>query len=618
MPPSSGVPKEEKAYVYDEDDFEEETEDQRATLFHLAAESHSSGMRSSKRETLVDEQKIPGGGTLKGVFPAKDGPQRPPRCADMQHQPAGSRWKPRGSEAPVDGGLPHSFQDFLDPFYPQDVQGDPASAPNDMKVARTWYQFTRPGESGSGDGGDLAVSGVGDESGGNESGTDGGSPTGSPSSDGPNKENTDENVPQQNRRPWRGPGQSDQTVAAGWDTSNCVPREAFKPGMFRCACDPKFDEIRTLMWSQTFAIGSDDMADLFDMYDQNGSGELEREEFRRAIRRSRFTKKDLSDANVDTLFDAIDSNGDGQVSAEEFCDFMENKGIVGVTAVGTVPQERHTRLQPKLQDEKLQGEKQIVKGFLQTKGSSMIEWRPEVGSAGKVKGTQVGAERAGCQLAGAGLGGRPRGRSVDVTLPKQKKEAVLRPAGYARVFATEVAGSARGLAPHVITPQMALASSEERTKQQKGATYMQNKREKKMASAGMAAAIPAAGDTAGAQAGSLPRAGASRDSLQRAGGSFDDPSQMVRSGSHDVLRGSVTFTDEPMDDGMEDAVPLSMDPALQQDMIEYVADLKELLAAGELTQEEFTTWVLRKMDGYELEMKLSGFQGAEGLEGGAE
>jgi hypothetical protein len=69
-----------------------------------------------------------------------------------------------------------------------------------------------------------------------------------------------------------------------------------------------------------------------------------------------------------------------------------------------------------------------------------------------------------------------------------------------------------------------------------------------------------------------------------------------------------------MDNGMEDEAPLSMDPALQQDMIEYVADLKELLAAGELTQEEFTTWVLRKMDGYALESKLA----AEGLEGGAE
>jgi len=50
MPPSSSSPKEEKVYVYDEEDFEEEAEPTK--LFHLAAESHSSGMRSSKREVL--------------------------------------------------------------------------------------------------------------------------------------------------------------------------------------------------------------------------------------------------------------------------------------------------------------------------------------------------------------------------------------------------------------------------------------------------------------------------------------------------------------------------------------------------------------------------------------
>ena len=88
-----------KPYQYDPDDFEEEAADQRSILFHLAAESHASGMRSSKREVL-EEEKTVNGQTMKGVFPAKHGSKRAPRCADMGRHAASGRWSAHAPPAP--------------------------------------------------------------------------------------------------------------------------------------------------------------------------------------------------------------------------------------------------------------------------------------------------------------------------------------------------------------------------------------------------------------------------------------------------------------------------------------------------------------------------------------
>ena len=122
-----------------------------------------------------------------------------------------------------------------------------------------------------------------------------------------------------------------------WAEHNCVPSTVFATGKFRYACDPKFDEMRKAMWASTFAIGSKDMRDLFNMYDTDNSGSLEKREFKSAIRRSRTTPDELSDADIEQLFDAIDINGNGLLSAEEFTSFMENKGLEGVFASNATP-----------------------------------------------------------------------------------------------------------------------------------------------------------------------------------------------------------------------------------------------------------------------------------------
>ena len=58
-------------------------------------------------------------------------------------------------------------------------------------------------------------------------------------------------------------------------------------------------------------------------------------------------------------------------------------------------------------------------------------------------------------------------------------------------------------------------------------------------------------------------------------------------------------------------LPLSLDPSLQQGMIEYVSDLRELLAAQLISQDEFTQWVLRKAGGAVLEEQLREVEGEE-------
>jgi hypothetical protein len=197
----------------------------------------------------------------------------------------------------------------------------------------------------------------------------------------------------------------------------------------------------------------------------------------------------------------------------------------------------------------------------------------------------------------------------------------LHPAGYARVFATELADSPRGLAPHVITPQMALAPPEEREKSQRGASYREKQQKKRAANDTGTTATDGAtvardekisvSVVGGAPASNTESMDSQRSqSLGREVGSVD-------SARNDGVSCSVTFADAESssttretatafavgsDEGQD--LPLSLDPSLQQGMIEYVSDLRELLAAQLITQDEFTQWVLRKAGGAVLEEQL--------------
>jgi hypothetical protein len=72
--------------------------------------------------------------------------------------------------------------------------------------------------------------------------------------------------------------------------------------------------------------GGDCWRELFQLYDADGSGELDEEELSRAVRRDlNIREHELSDADLRRLFVQIDADGSGTISAEELVEFMSWK-----------------------------------------------------------------------------------------------------------------------------------------------------------------------------------------------------------------------------------------------------------------------------------------------------
>lgn len=90
--------------------------------------------------------------------------------------------------------------------------------------------------------------------------------------------------------------------------------------------DDNADSIELLkrkMRAASYRNGGQDWAKLFQQYDRDGSGELDRAEFARAIRRDAGVPRSVfSDEDLGRLFDKIDVDGSGEISAEEFQNFI--------------------------------------------------------------------------------------------------------------------------------------------------------------------------------------------------------------------------------------------------------------------------------------------------------
>ena len=114
------------------------------------------------------------------------------------------------------------------------------------------------------------------------------------------------------------------------------------------------------MRAASYRDGSQDWEELFQQYDRDGSGELDRGEFMRAIRRDAGVPRSVfSDEDLVRLFEKTDVDGSGEISAEEFKTFIawkpsaraeEHARIAGMTYADKL-QVRNT---DKMRDERCQ------------------------------------------------------------------------------------------------------------------------------------------------------------------------------------------------------------------------------------------------------------------------
>ena len=84
------------------------------------------------------------------------------------------------------------------------------------------------------------------------------------------------------------------------------------------------DEIRTkFKEASARAVAEHSFRQLFQTFDADGSGELDRMEFRRAVRDTlQISESTISEKELDTLFDAVDADGSGEVDSTEFVTWL--------------------------------------------------------------------------------------------------------------------------------------------------------------------------------------------------------------------------------------------------------------------------------------------------------
>ena len=80
------------------------------------------------------------------------------------------------------------------------------------------------------------------------------------------------------------------------------------------------DEIRTkFREASARAVAEHSFRELFATFDEDGNGELDKEEFRKAVReKMQIDEQVISVEEVEALFDAVDADGSGEVDSSEF------------------------------------------------------------------------------------------------------------------------------------------------------------------------------------------------------------------------------------------------------------------------------------------------------------
>eukprot|EP01043_Picozoa_sp_COSAG02_P015654 COSAG02_NODE_672_length_18655_cov_7.874003_6_plen_2500_part_00 len=123
-------------------------------------------------------------------------------------------------------------------------------------------------------------------------------------------------------------GDSDDAAADGQSTPDFASVVDDEPSAMSAELDQRWramggsdrvlEQIRQNLRGASYRKGGQDPRKLFEMYDRDNSGDIDRWEFRQAVRKGgRITVAMLCDVDLDRLFDCVDVDGDGDLSIDE-------------------------------------------------------------------------------------------------------------------------------------------------------------------------------------------------------------------------------------------------------------------------------------------------------------
>ena len=85
----------------------------------------------------------------------------------------------------------------------------------------------------------------------------------------------------------------------------------------------KLERVRHKFRAVSYSMGKRDFRKLFRHYDRDNSGELDFEEFRRAVRKdAKITADVVSDEELLEMFESVDTDGGGSIGVDEFCELL--------------------------------------------------------------------------------------------------------------------------------------------------------------------------------------------------------------------------------------------------------------------------------------------------------
>jgi hypothetical protein len=94
--------------------------------------------------------------------------------------------------------------------------------------------------------------------------------------------------------------------------------------------DDPGEKVKKKFRAAAYSASGNDWQRLFKQYDKDGNGELDADEFAKAVRRY-VTPKQMNDGELGQLFKAVDLDGGGTIGPDEFYEFFFTGALRGLT-----------------------------------------------------------------------------------------------------------------------------------------------------------------------------------------------------------------------------------------------------------------------------------------------